>query len=658
MKKFACILALVISHLICLAQSEYDNYDFNNPDGDRHEEEHERDSIPESNVPHFRYTWKWMHNGVYPLNIPIDSLLDGIQNYNYIFKKSISNTYLGNFPSPYEANIFIDRNTVQDFYPLTYIRAFLFRPEDALNFNTTTPFTRLKFFTGGGKGKAENMLDVWHVQNIRPWWSAGIRYNLISSDGRYMEQKAKAYNFSIFSTYEKERVVLSFFLNQNNGHFKENGGINDRTYVTDSTEKAENIPVALNGSEARNSYRNTNFNLQGQYHIGKPKEIIQSGDTLNTYPAKAVFNFRAEGNEHWFKENSINYQYYPHTYIDSSGTYDHIQNKILEFSAKFVLNEHPKYKYLPGVYAGLDYKHEHYFQRTAFDSISRTESYGSDNYSGTYLTAGLFNVDSTSLFNFDLAGRLCVLGHYAGNFKFEGYISQALKKDRSSLLRADASVELKSVNPFFDRYVGNHDQWENDFKAIKTIQIKGRYINTRLRTELGAGFTNIFSYVYFDTAAMPQQTNKTLIILTAWAKENFKAGNFYFDQNVYFQKSTQEDILSLPAISVYSHNYYQNFLFKKALLLQAGIDLFYNTKFYSDNYMPSIMQFYNQREMKTGNYPKIDVFLNLHIKRANLFVKYEHVNYHLKNHGNFFSALDYPINPGMLKFGIQWDFFD
>ena len=113
------------------------------------------------------------------------------------------------------------------------------------------------------------------------------------------------------------------------------------------------------------------------------------------------------------------------------------------------------------------------------------------------------------------------------------------------------------------------------------------------------------------------------MVLTAWGKQNFRLGNFYFDQTVYFQKSTQEDILSLPAISVYSHNYFQHALFKNALFLQTGIDVFYNTKFYADNYMPSIMQFYNQRERKTGNYPKLDVFLNLRIKRADIFVKYE-----------------------------------
>ena len=89
------------------------------------------------------------------------------------------------------------------------------------------------------------------------------------------------------------------------------------------------------------------------------------------------------------------------------------------------MNEHPKYKYLPGIYAGLDFKHENYRQRTAFDSISHTESFGHTRYSGTYITAGIFNVDTNVSFTYDIAGKLCVLGHYAGNFKFDGYVSFA-----------------------------------------------------------------------------------------------------------------------------------------------------------------------------------------------------------------------------------------
>ena len=40
-----------------------------------------------------------------------------------------------------------------------------------------------------------------------------------------------------------------------------------------------------------------------------------------------------------------------------------IKNRKYEIDAKFILNEHPKYKYLPGVYAGLKFKYLSYDQR-------------------------------------------------------------------------------------------------------------------------------------------------------------------------------------------------------------------------------------------------------------------------------------------------------
>ena len=114
-------------------------------------------------------------------------------------------------------------------------------------------------------------------------------------------------------------------------------------------------------------------------------------------------------------------------------------------------------------------------------------------------------------------------------------------------------------------------------------------MNNRLRTELGVGIANILSYVYFDTAAMPQQTSKTLMVLTAPGKAKFQIRQFLLRPDRIFSKSTREDILSLPAISVYSPNYFQHALFKKCLVLQTGIDVFYNTKFYADNYIPPLL---------------------------------------------------------------------
>ena len=299
MKRFIYITVLFLFPLFCAAQEESGEYGAFLQERD-HNSTHSKDSTSGDDVPHFRHAWQWLHQGIYTKSVPLDTLLDGIHNFNYIFKKSISNTYLGNFPSPYESNIFLMRGPVQDFYPLTYVRSFLFRPEDAQFFNTTTPFTRLKYFSGGSKGYAENLLDVWHTQNVYPWWNVGIRYNLISGDGRYANQKSKTYNFSAFSSYEKERTIFTFFLNQNNGNIQENGGIKELSYVTDSTnEQAENMPVWLNGNEARNTYRNTNFQISAHYHLGNAKAIVSQTDSLTsdtsyTYPAKATFQFRLE----------------------------------------------------------------------------------------------------------------------------------------------------------------------------------------------------------------------------------------------------------------------------------------------------------------------------------------------------------------------------
>lgn len=652
MKNLIYILLFFLLPVVCLGQEGNRTLDERTGLPIHEKNEFRSDSVKTENVAHFRRSWQWSREGVYRRDVTVDTTFDDIQNYNYIFRKNTANTYLGNFPSPYLSDIFILRDAEEDFFPLSSIRSFLFRTSDALLYNTTTPFTQLVYFTGGGKGKNETMLDVWHVQNIRPYWNAGVRYNLISSDGRYMNQKSKAYNFSFFSSYERERMAASLFVNQNNGVFNENGGITDRYFIRDTTMKAEDVPVNL--SDARNAYRNFNFNFQVQYNIGKSKLQVNGEDSTFSYPAKAVVTGSAEDNVHRFREDNVNRDFFPVSYIDSVSNLDIQENLVYSFSTRFVVNEHPKYTYLPGIYAGVDFKYLDYRERTSLDTIN---NYGSSVYTGTWLTAGIFNVDTTALLTYDVAGKLGVVGHYAGNFRLDGYVRQYLSKSKMSYVHARALFELKSVNHFFTRYIGNHDIWINDFKPVKTLSAEAKYVNERMRTEVGVGLSNTIDYVYFDADAVPRQASNILVV-TAWAKQKFRAGkHFHFDQTVYYQRSSDDAVLSLPELALYSHNYYNNQMFNKALELNIGFDLFYNTRFYADKYRPSLMQFYNQQEEKTGGYPKLDVFVNFRIKRAVLFAKYEHVNYYFTN-GQYFSALNYPINPAMFKFGLRWNFFD
>ena len=528
-----------------------------------------------------------------------------------------------------------------------------------MEYNTTTPFTQLSYFNGGGRGKTEDWLDVWHVQNIRPYWNAGFRYNLISSDGAYSYQKSKTYNFSFFSSYEKDRMAVSMFINQNMAHITENGGIENLADIRDTSLDPKVVGTRL-AMEPKNNLMNFNFKTLAQYNIGNPKEIITQKDSVTldttiTYPMKFALAFKVEDNRYSFKEESVEQGFFSDTtYISTQSNSDLIKNRKYEVDAKFILNEHPKYKYLPGVYAGLKFKYLSYDQRVSLDTVNNM---GTSKYTGTYLTAGTFNMDSTTMFNFDIWGSFCLAGEYSADYSLEGEIIQYLNKGRNSSVTVHALLETQTPNRYYLQYQGNHNQWENSFDKIHAYNLRGHYTNKRLRTEIGVALNNTKNYIYFDTTAMPRQYNSNIMVFTAWAKQIFRLGHFYFDQKVYYQVTNKEEILPLPQVALYSHNYYQNRFFNKALGFQIGIDLFYNTSFYANAYDPAIMQFYNQEIEKTGNYPKMDVFVTLNIKRADLFVKYEHFNEFFGSR-DYFSAYTYPINPAKVKFGIRWNFFD
>ncbi|MFR7965395.1 MAG: putative porin [Alistipes finegoldii] len=60
----------------------------------------------------------------------------------------------------------------------------------------------------------------------------------------------------------------------------------------------------------------------------------------------------------------------------------------------------------------------------------------------------------------------------------------------------------------------------------------------------------------------------------------------------------------------------------------------------------------------SGNYPYVDAFVMGKWKRMRIFLKYQHVNKGLFGNGEYFSAANYPLNPGMFKIGISWGFYD
>ena len=89
---------------------------------------------------------------------------------------------------------------------------------------------------------------------------------------------------------------------------------------------------------------------------------------------KFALAFKVEDNRYSFKEESVEQGFFSDTtYISTQSNSDLIKNRKYEVDAKFILNEHPKYKYLPGVYAGLKFKYLSYDQRVSLDTVNNME---------------------------------------------------------------------------------------------------------------------------------------------------------------------------------------------------------------------------------------------------------------------------------------------
>ena len=72
---------------------------------------------------------------------------------------------------------------------------------------------------------------------------------------------------------------------------------------------------------------------------------------------------------------------------------------------------------------------------------------------------------------------------------------------------------------------------------------------------------------------------------------------------------------------------------------------------------PASRMFYAQERIRVGNYPIIDPFLCMMIKRAVVFFKLEHANMNIVNEG-FYYTPHYPVSLQSFRMGVKWRMFD
>jgi hypothetical protein len=598
------------------------------------------------------------------VNIPIDTVFSLSNRVKIADKYSPVNATLGNYGLPFYQLSFFDRVTDPEKFLYAYYYPLMHLPSNAVFMNTQVPFTELDWSFAGPVANSEQTFRVRHSQNISRFINFGLIYDIVFSLGQYNYQRSADKTFTFYSSYTGEKYKVYFSAGINNLLSYENGGI---IKISDLNQpNTFDVPTQLGALDKANSdLKNRNILLVQRYTIGG-NPVVKKDSTSHKrsgfFGLSGTFShiFMFENNARTYKDADPTSGFYENIFITKTVTSDSVYSRTIKNTVRFDFSTDETRKFALGGGAGIRNEISRYyfivpipFPLFAAPSILHENS--------NVLIGKLFN-NIGNKFGWQATGELYATGYRAGDFNLNGEISKSFdwKKGRASWL---ITGSMKNTQPsiWYDRWGGNNFGWDKNLKKEFRIDLGTTFKYPARKTELKLNYAIIKNYVDFDTTAHPSQYSGGLSVASVAVKNELRAWKFHLASDVIIQKSSNSEILDLPLVTVRSAGYFEQLIrFLKTggkLNLQLGADVTYNTVYHPYAYMPATGRFYRQDNVTAGDYPFINVFLNLKIKRTRIFVMFDHVNSKLMGY-DYLMVPSYPMNIRMLRYGLAWTFYD
>jgi hypothetical protein len=608
--------------------------------------------------------------GAFMDSTKLDTMLDYYHLYHPVYKNALTATYIGNYGTPAQNNNFLKRESDIDFYFLKTRSAYLLTPQSIRYYNTRTPYTLLDFSQSEHRTrKNETRFNVLHSQNVNPYLNVTFRFDQARSAGQYKNQEAKNNFVTLYSSYTKDRLNIHGGFISNSIINSENGGLKPDA---DLLGEPDTDFLDVNLTSVRSEFGNSVFFATGEYRFGRFEEIEQQDDLPDfeedteeeeemPIPKKfkpfvgILYSFEYQNNlkEYIDEEDSTN-TFFQHAYYGEDYTKDSIRFHQIRNVIQLKQYENPERKTSFGkrVFLGQEFT-KATMPGLEFGTFQPTTK----RYSNIYAGGGIFR-ETGKFWTWNFDGRIFLLGRNAGQTEINGIISKPLSflKDSLAFLRIRGSIENRMPDYFQEEFYSNRIRWNEDLKMEQRMTVNGILEIPERKLELNANYALINNYIYNDTLGIPSQFGGQLLVLSAYADKDFNLKNFHFRTRVLWQKVSNEDVLHLPEFSAFVSTYYK-FVISKVLFTQLGFDVRYNTAYYSDAYHPTTGLFYLQNDVKTGNFPYIDAFANLRLKRTRIFFKMINVGTEFIDK-EYYTTPGYPMNRMTFRFGVAWAFYD
>ena len=260
-----------------------------------------------------------------------------------------------------------------------------------------------------------------------------------------------------------------------------------------------------------------------------------------------------------------------------------------------------------------------------------------------------------SILTYDATARFGLIGPVVGDLEIDGRVNTRFPLFGDSVSITGYGRFRNVAAPYLmNHYVSNHFIWDNDFGKTRSLRLGGILNIPHTRTYINAGVENVQNLIYFGPDCLPVQAGGSVQVVSASLHQDFKFGPLVCQNRVTLQTSSDETVIPLPKLAVYS-NLSLNFKVAGVLHVQLGVDCDYYTKYKSIDYQPATMTFYNQRTIDVGGYPLMNAFANMKLSKVRFYVMMSHVNQGMMG-DNYFSLPHYPINPRRFQMGLSVDF--
>lgn len=652
---------------------------------------------------------KWTHERDFH-NISLLSHEDTTANYRFydypFFREDVNATWLGVAGSPVQYYDFSKRKSREGVSFYETLESWSYSPSTLPMYNTKTPYTELAYWgtlLAGDKKESDN-LHLLTTQNITPELNLTMFYDRFGGAGILEAETTKNKTAVVAANYTGKKYLMHTGFIYNMFSRTENGGVQDIRLIRDTTIEVREIAVNL--SNASSSAKKKTVFLDQQLRIpfyfierwkhrkdvpdttalpapvltetgeedSAPDEAGTEGeeaaaDTLKIDDSKITTAFIGHSSEY-----SVYHRLYRDAITDAKGKdfYDNVFNyhpstsydslRVMRLENKVFLRLQPWTD--ESIVSKLDVGIGH--RLMTYYTYDKTLLYKPSNHrwNATYLYAGVEG-QLRQFFQWNAHGKYVFLGDEINDFDLGGEARLNLypfRRHKTSPVSIYASFNTSLDEPeyYMQHLYTNHYRWDNDFTKISTTSVEGGIQIPHWQLEARLAYELLAGNLWYGTDALVRQNADPMSVLSASLQKNFALGRLlHLDHRVLFQLSSRQDIIPLPLLAA-NIRYYIQFPVGpvKAMTMQIGANVWYNTAWNLPSWNPVLGVFYNQEENQYGNAPYADAFINMQWKRACIFIKLENANMGWPlEHSDYFSADRYIRTTRAVKFGLYWPFY-